>query len=82
MLVVACADAVIRCFDVGTLDHIATLPRLPPLGKANITTANRRTIESDEASVYADTTSVLLLGGSGYLYSLYSDRSVFIWDIK
>ena len=82
-LVCGCADGIIRCFDSNTMSHIVTLPRPPPLGQANISPDKKRImIASEPNSVFADTVGLLLLENNSKLYALYSDRTVFTWDIS
>lgn len=82
-LVCGCADSIIRCFDPNTLEHIATLPRPPPLGQANISPDKKKiVIPSESTSIFADTVGLLLFENNSKLYALYSDRTVFIWDIS
>ena len=81
-LVCGCAEGIIRCFDSENLEHIATLPRPPPLGQANISPDRKKmVIASEPNSAFADTMGLLLFDGNSKLYVLYSDRTVFIWDI-
>ena len=81
-LVCGCAEGIIRCFDSATLEHIATLPRPPPLGQANISPDRKKmVISSEPSSLFADTMGLMLLDNNSKLYSLYSDRTVFVWDI-
>ena len=75
-----CSDGLIRCFDAMTLEHLVTLPRPPPLGAANITTDRQRQPQIGPPQ-FADTTALDLLGAS-LLLALYSDRTLFIWDMR
>ena len=78
-----CSNGVIRCFDADTLEHIITLPRPPPLGEANISPNSKKQIIATNVScTFADTVAVMLFDNNQRLFSIYSDRTVFIWDIK
>ena len=83
MLACGCKDGLIRCFDTESLQHVATLPRPPPLGEANISPNRRRQpLSADTSSIFADVVGLLLFNNNRNLYALYSDRTVFIWDIS
>ena len=81
-LMCGCADGIIRCFDSETLDHIVTFPRPPAIGHANRFAGKKQALGSiGPSSVFADTTGLLLFDNNLRLYALYSDRTVFIWDL-
>lgn len=82
-LLCGCSDGIIRCFDAESLEHIVTLPRPPPLGQANISPDKKRmVIPSEPNSQFADTTGLLLFDNNTKLFAIYSDRTVFTWDIS
>jgi WD40 repeat protein len=82
MVVCGCDDGVIRFFDANTLEHIRTLTRPPPLGEANVTIEKQGlAIQTDSSATFADVISVKLFENNTRLFSLYSDKTVFIWDL-
>ena len=81
-LACGCADGLIRCFDADDINYIITLPRPPSLGGANVSPdKNRATISKEPDSTFADTMGLLFFDNNTKLYALYSDKTVFIWDI-
>jgi WD40 repeat protein len=53
------------------------------LGQANISPDRKKAvIASEPSSLFADTIGLTLLDNNSKLYALYSDRTVFIWDIS
>ena len=83
LLVCGCSEGIIRCFDASTLEHFVTLPRPPPLGHANISPDKKRqVIATDSNSTFADNLGLLLFSNNTRLFSVYSDRTVFVWDIS
>jgi WD40 repeat protein len=81
VLACGCADGINRLFYADSLEYITTLPRPPPLGEANIS-PDQRVIDVDPNSTFADAVGVVLFSENQRLLTLYSDRSVFVWDIK
>ena len=82
MVVCGCDEGVIRFFDANTLEHIRTLTRPPPLGEANVTIEKQGlAIQTDSNATFADAISVKLFENNTRLFSLYSDKTVFIWDL-
>ena len=81
-IICGCSDGVIRFFDSKSLHHITTLPKLPALGGYNIEKGNIKasTILSGPET-FADVIALIMDEPRGRLISLYSDRTLFIWDV-
>lgn len=78
-----CSDGVIRVFEPNSLEHIVTLPKPPPLGTANIEAGVKKIrIPATKDSKFADTTAVIVDEKSQKVVALYSDRMIFMWDIR
>ncbi|EKX47079.1 hypothetical protein GUITHDRAFT_162765 [Guillardia theta CCMP2712] len=75
----ACCDGLVRLFHPETLEYIATLPRPPPFRpKDTAESARSNPVEA----VWPDTLSVRLTRDGQRLGCAYSDRSLFIWDLR
>jgi hypothetical protein len=60
-----------------------TLPKPPPLGSANIEAGVKKIrIPATKDSKFADTIAVIIDEKNSRVVALYSDRMVFMWDIK
>ena len=82
-LVCACADGVIRLFNPQTLSHVVTLQKPPPLGKINIESGVRKIkVPQNQASKFADVMAVIADSSRNRLVAVYSDKMVFLWDVK
>ncbi len=78
-----CSDGIVRVFGTKSLEHILTLPKPPPLGSANIETGVKKIrIPATKDSKFADTQAVIVDETNQRVVVLYSDRMIFIWDIK
>jgi WD40 repeat protein len=78
-----CSDGVVRIFGTKSLDHILTLPKPPPLGTANIESGVKKIrIPATKESKFADCLGVIVDEVNMRVVVLYSDRMIFIWDIK
>ena len=76
-----CSDGIIRLFDPQSLQHIATLPKPPALGSANVdegTGADKKA----EAKLFADVLGAEIDECNALVLAVYSDRSFILWDIK
>jgi len=80
-IICACSDGIIRIFDPITLQHLATLPKPPPLGAANVMENEVPNAKIDK-KIHADTIAVQLDEQNNLLIAVYSDRSMITWDIK
>lgn len=78
-----CSDGIIRVFGSKSLDHIMTLPKPPPLGSANIEAGIKKIrIPATKDSKFADALAVIVDDRNQRVVALYSDRMIFMWDIK
>lgn len=78
-----CSDGIVRVFGTKSLEHILTLPKPPPLGSANIESGIKKIrIPATKESKFADTLAVIVDETNMRVVVLYSDRMIFIWDIK
>lgn len=78
-----CSDGVIRVFNSQTLEHKVTLPKPPPLGSANIEAGVKKIrIPATKESKFADLLCVIVDEQHSRVVALYSDRMIFMWDIK
>lgn len=60
-----------------------TLPKPPPLGTANIESGVKKIrIPATKESKFADTIAVIIDEQRERVLALYSDRMMFMWDIK
>ena len=83
LLFCGCSDGVIRVFNPKTLEHKLTLPKPPQLGTANIEAGVKKIrIPANKDSKFADTMAVIIDEKSQRVVALYSDRMIFMWDIK
>lgn len=78
-----CSDGVVRVFGTKSLEHILTLPKPPPLGQANIESGVKKIrIPATKDSKFADIIALVVDEVNSRIVVLYSDRMIFIWDIK
>ncbi|CAG8496566.1 11199_t:CDS:10 [Acaulospora colombiana] len=82
-IVCACANGIVRLFEPVTLKYLGTLPKPHPLG-VDLTIQMGTTYNGvgGPNDVYPDTLALKLDAETGKLTCVYSDRSLFIWDIK
>ena len=83
MICIGCADGIIRVFNPINLHFICTLPRPHSLGVdvASVTPRNDP-ITGSSALKYADTVAITLLEETRKVVSVYSDHSMYVWDVK
>ena len=78
-----CGDNVIRIFDGETLKHYVTLTKICPLGKANVDfSTHTEELKSSPDSKYADIISVSYNEYHKKFITVYSDKTLFIWNIN
>eukprot|EP00761_Pharyngomonas_kirbyi_P000005 gb/GECH01000005.1/.p1 GENE.gb/GECH01000005.1/~~gb/GECH01000005.1/.p1 ORF type:complete len:1562 (+),score=403.91 gb/GECH01000005.1/:1-4686(+) len=80
---IACAgtDGIIRLFEPSTLSYLGTLPRPPPVAKLdqlNVSIVSAH----DSRGGNADTIACKLTSDSSKLIAVYSDRSIYVWDVS
>lgn len=81
-IICGCSEGIIRFFDTKTLHHITTLPKPPALGGYNIEKGSTKaSVILSSPENYADVIALLMDEVRGKLTALYSDRTLFIWDI-
>ncbi|KAI7882991.1 WD40 repeat-like protein [Lichtheimia hyalospora FSU 10163] len=84
-VVCACANGVIRLFEPGTLKYCGMLPKPHPLGTdiSSITSPEmlKCTEDTENAPSYPDAIAVAYDNTSNKVTAVYSDRSLFLWDI-
>lgn len=79
----ACADGIVRVFATETLQHLLTLSKPPPLGSTNIKSGiSKIKIPQGKESKFADVVACYIDEQNQRAVTLYSDRMMFIWDIK
>ena len=77
-----CGDNIIRIFHGETLKHYTTLNRICPLGKANVEfSTHTEELKSSPDSKYADIISVNYNEYYKKFITVYSDKTLFIWNI-
>jgi len=82
-VICGCGDGIIRVFKIETFEHVMTLHRPPPLGKANIDSNIKKiNISVSQDEKFADIIIVSFNNIHDRLISIYSDKTFFIWDIK
>lgn len=75
-LAAACADGIVRLFKADNLEYIATLPRPPPLGRANIASVRELQDVADMSAAAANATAAApAVGGGGVNTSSTANRN-------
>ncbi|CAG8472313.1 28624_t:CDS:10 [Gigaspora margarita] len=82
-IICACSNGIVRLFEPITLNYLGTLPKPHPLGvDLTLQTGTTYNGTGDPDETYPDTTAIKFDAETGKLTCIYSDRSLFIWDIK
>ncbi|RIB24622.1 WD40-repeat-containing domain protein, partial [Gigaspora rosea] len=82
-IICACSNGIVRLFEPITLNYLGTLPKPHPLGvDLTLQTGTTYNGTGDPNETYPDTTAIKFDAETGKLTCIYSDRSLFIWDIK
>ncbi|TPX54313.1 hypothetical protein CcCBS67573_g09587 [Chytriomyces confervae] len=82
-IVCGCTDGIIRLFEPVTMKYIATLPKPHHLGVDVAQSVGARYVSTAPPNaVYPDTVAVKVDITGTYITSIYSDRSLFIWDVN
>jgi len=81
---VGCSDGIVRLFAPGTLQYIATLPKPAPCKKQDARAIDQQLSLSYDPGdeVFPDAVCVSLSADGNRLTVIYSDRSMFVWDIR
>ncbi|RCI05190.1 mitogen-activated protein kinase binding protein 1 [Rhizopus stolonifer] len=81
-VICTCSEGVIRLFEPVTLNYLGILPKPHPLGVdiSSITSPDMiRT--TDDTHVYPDAVAIVYDDEAHRVTAVYSDRSLYIWDI-
>ena len=82
---VGCSDGVVRLFAPKTLQYIATLPKPAACSRQNDSTVDQDlSLSYDEAThaeVFPDAVCISVSDDGNKLSVIYSDHSLYIWDI-
>ncbi|CAG8504609.1 8721_t:CDS:10, partial [Scutellospora calospora] len=82
-IICACSNGIVRLFEPITLNYLGTLPKPHPLGvDLTLQTGTTYNGTGDPNETYPDTTAIKFDAETGKLTCIYSDHSLFIWDIK
>ena len=73
---------IFRLFEPITLKYLGTLPKPHPLGVDLTIQTGSVYNGGGQDDTHPDTVAIKLDGEAGKLTCIYSDRSLFIWDIK
>ncbi|ORY08103.1 WD40 repeat-like protein [Basidiobolus meristosporus CBS 931.73] len=79
-IVCGCENGVVRLFEPESLNYAGTLPKPHPLG-VNINT-QEFIQEPNSTDVFPDAVAVRITHDGDKVAVVYSDRSIYIWDIK
>ncbi|KAI8968888.1 hypothetical protein BDF20DRAFT_826852, partial [Mycotypha africana] len=81
-VICSCSEGIIRLFEPITLKYLGTLPKPHPLGTDVTTfTSPNMVRQLKEAPIYPDSVAMVYEANSSKVISIYSDRSLYIWDI-
>lgn len=79
---VGCADGIVRCFSPFTLQYVTTLPRTHYLGVDVAKGLSISHMASHPASAkYPDTVALTYDETNHKVTCVYSDRSLYLWDV-
>ncbi|ORZ02621.1 hypothetical protein BCR43DRAFT_481844 [Syncephalastrum racemosum] len=82
-VVCACSEGTIRLFEPGTLQYRGILPKPHPLGMDISAISSPDMIASMGTNLhYPDVVSLAYDGRTDRVTAVYSDRSMFLWDIR
>jgi len=81
-LICSCGDGFIRFFKAQTMEHVFVLPKPPSLGSYNIEKGAVTKLAGRPNEKYADAIAIAYDEKNHKMATLYSDRTVFIWDLK
>lgn len=85
MICIGCAEGIVRVFNPQNLHFICTLPRPHALGTdlaKVVLKSESMSYQSGNNAKYADTIAITLLEESKRVVCVYSDHSMYIWDLK
>ncbi|KAL6080562.1 mitogen-activated protein kinase binding protein 1 [Balamuthia mandrillaris] len=81
-IVCACTDGIVRIFDQTTLRSVATLPRPHALGNEVCSSISPSPSSGTKGITYPDVMSCEISSDNSRVTCVYSDRSVYVWDIS
>lgn len=82
-LACGCSDGITRIFTASPMKYVCTLPRPHPLGTdVSTQTGEIYRVSNDPQSQYADTIAVRFNFDGTKVINLFSDRSIYIWDVS
>jgi WD40 repeat protein len=81
-IICSCAEGIIRLFEPVSLKYICILPKPHPLGVdvSLITSPDMLKVADD--TCYPDVTALAYDERSQRITAVYSDRSLYVWDIR
>ncbi|GIY86657.1 hypothetical protein CDAR_468181 [Caerostris darwini] len=84
LIIIGCAEGVIRCFSPFNLNFISTLPRPHTLGVnvSNGLVGSKSTSTHLSNAKYPDTIAIALDEIHKKVTCVYNDHSLYVWDIK
>jgi len=80
-LICGCGDGFIRFFKLETMEHVFALPKPPALGSYNVERGTTK-LKAGPHEKYADAIAITYDEKNTKLATLYSDRTIFIWDLR
>lgn len=80
-VICTCSEGVIRLFDLVTLKYAGILPKPHPLGTDISLVTSPDMVRTTDA-FYPDAVAMVYNEASQRVISVYSDRSLYIWDIR
>ncbi|KAF9436897.1 hypothetical protein BGZ76_002657 [Entomortierella beljakovae] len=82
-IICACTDGIVRLFKHETLEYIGTLPKPNPVGPPQEPRSNDQENEEGTAKpFYSDVLASQYDPSSNCLICIYSDRSLYVWNIS
>ncbi|KAL4477105.1 hypothetical protein ABPG72_015418 [Tetrahymena utriculariae] len=79
-IICSCSDNFVRVLRTQTLDYICSFPKMPPLLQYNV--EKGQTKIKFQSTEYADAIGLVYDDLRSKVSIVYSDRSLFIWDIQ
>ncbi|KAI8992303.1 hypothetical protein BDB01DRAFT_832616 [Pilobolus umbonatus] len=81
-VVCTCSEGIIRLFEPVTLKYLGILPKPHPLGMDISSISSPDMIRSTDKTFYPDVVAMVYDDRAQRVISVYSDRSLYLWDIK
>ncbi|KAI8367338.1 hypothetical protein BD560DRAFT_399934, partial [Blakeslea trispora] len=82
-VICTCSEGIIRLFEPGTLKYVGILPKPHPLGIDVTAITSPDMVRSPDANTfYPDAVSMVYDANAHRLTCVYSDRSLYVWDIR